>query len=379
MRSNWIYVWRGIGACVTVGLIGVVFAAPPPHQRKDQWAKVKDKDAPAAVTSASESFAVTAEEEAPLSAVQQFIASAGTQFQLQWDSPAIDAGTDMQRGSDMIDNPIYGAPDIGAFEYQPPYTMGVEALFASGRVRIYSDGKFRHATVGIGSAELSVAPTAGWGAFGAGEARPFWMDLDVTNWDIRRQYYRRWTENAPALNSSATAHVVGQLAPERKYNLSVNGVLGSGITGPSCVGGVCTSDAQGKIEFTYTGDYATTVFELEVTLLGDFDNDGDVDADDIDLLQVEVLAGTNDPAYDLAGTLVVDVNDMDEMIHIILATEYGDASLDGQVGLDDLSALAASWDAQSGMGWGDGDFNGDGAVNLDDLSIMAANWGWSAE
>ena len=39
-------------------------------------------------------------------------------------SPAIDAGFDMQRESDVYGNPIYGRPDIGPVEYQPGHVMG---------------------------------------------------------------------------------------------------------------------------------------------------------------------------------------------------------------------------------------------------------------
>ena len=52
----------------------------------------------------------------------------------------------------------------------------------------------------------------------------------------------------------------------------------------------------------------------------------------------------------------------------------GDADIDGQVGLADLSALAFHWGATAGARWADGDFNADGAVTLADLSAMAFHW-----
>jgi len=53
----------------------------------------------------------------------------------------------------------------------------------------------------------------------------------------------------------------------------------------------------------------------------------------------------------------------------------GDANIDGQVNLQDLSALAGHYDQASEADWLDGDFNDDGAVNLLDLSFLATNYG----
>ncbi len=114
-------------------------------------------------------------------------------------------------------------------------------------------------------------------------------------------------------------------------------------------------------------------------LRGDFDHDGDVDADDIDLLFEEVVAGTDNVDFDLAGNpLVVDMDDVDEHVQVILDTDYGDANLDGKVDLLDLSILAMNWEDADpeGLGWADGSFDGDNSVNLTDLSIMAGNWGF---
>ena len=51
----------------------------------------------------------------------------------------------------------------------------------------------------------------------------------------------------------------------------------------------------------------------------------------------------------------------------------GDANLDAQVDLTDLTILAGNWQ-RSGMTFAGGDFNGDGAVDLTDLTILAGLW-----
>ena len=53
----------------------------------------------------------------------------------------------------------------------------------------------------------------------------------------------------------------------------------------------------------------------------------------------------------------------------------GDADLDGDVDLSDLSTLAGSYGATSGKVWKNGDFDQDGDVDLSDLSSLASNYG----
>ena len=102
----------------------------------------------------------------------------------------------------------------------------------------------------------------------------------------------------------------------------------------------------------------------------DSDGDGKVDWswDDIDeAIFMDLSADLNQDRY-------VDQDDVDYLVKTMLATEYGDANLDGKVDLNDLSILAGSWD--SGGVWANGDFNGDGVVDLNDLSILAGGWGF---
>ncbi|HET6429461.1 MAG TPA: DNRLRE domain-containing protein [Phycisphaerae bacterium] len=53
----------------------------------------------------------------------------------------------------------------------------------------------------------------------------------------------------------------------------------------------------------------------------------------------------------------------------------GDANLDGQVGVADLSALADHYGAASGVTWEMGDFNVDGKVGIADLTALADHYG----
>ncbi len=112
----------------------------------------------------------------------------------------------------------------------------------------------------------------------------------------------------------------------------------------------------------------------------DFDGNSLCDVDDIDLLGKEIIAGTNNPAFDLTGDGVVDINDQDQW-RAVAATENGfaepylpgDANLDGSVTAPDLNAVGVSWQTSPDP-WSHGDFNADGIVNAGDLNLLGLNW-----
>ncbi|WP_428387677.1 PEP-CTERM sorting domain-containing protein [Mucisphaera sp.] len=106
---------------------------------------------------------------------------------------------------------------------------------------------------------------------------------------------------------------------------------------------------------------------------GDFDDNGIVDDADIDLL----TANFGNPAFDLTSDSITDSDDLLFLVQDILGTEQGDANLDLNIDLIDLSSLASSF-GQINTGWEQGDFNGDKEVNLIDLSLLATNFGFTA-
>jgi protocatechuate 3,4-dioxygenase beta subunit len=105
---------------------------------------------------------------------------------------------------------------------------------------------------------------------------------------------------------------------------------------------------------------------------GDFNNDGNVDAADIDLLYAHYGAANAD-TYDLDGDANVTQSDMDYLIHTIKNTWYGDANLDGKVGFGDFQALLDNWHA-TGTGWACGDFDGNGTTEYHDFQLLLDNW-----
>ena len=119
--------------------------------------------------------------------------------------------------------------------------------------------------------------------------------------------------------------------------------------------------------------------------LGDFDEDGDVDVDDINAL----CAGMGDSAFDLDGDGDADEDDLVFMVETLVeltdgsgrtGTWRGDINLDGLVNATDLALLAAGFGVVPPPPnfWLDGNLNCDALVDATDLAIMAEKFGLSA-
>ena len=105
---------------------------------------------------------------------------------------------------------------------------------------------------------------------------------------------------------------------------------------------------------------------------GDFNNDGSIDAVDIDMLS-DVMNGSQATAiYDLTGDGNVNMDDMDELIHVILGTQYGDADLDGKIDMVDFWMMNRNMFSNR-SGWSQGDFNFDGQVDASDFGVWNHN------
>jgi hypothetical protein len=171
---------------------------------------------------------------------------------LAYNDPGIDAGLSSAnannfRTTDIIGNPIYGLPDMGAFEYQPPYTQDGANIDTSGG-RIYEDGKFRDLGTASTKIGLKVTPTGGtFSSFAAGAPRPQWLDVTGITWLKSGDYHKQWTEGSTKVGLTGTAHTVGDLQAGTTYAVTVAGnLLGNYV-----------ADSRGEIAFTYSGNYST--------------------------------------------------------------------------------------------------------------------------
>ena len=121
----------------------------------------------------------------------------------------------------------------------------------------------------------------------------------------------------------------------------------------------------------------SVVAELSrVAVIGDFNEDGLVDAADMDLLSTEVRAGTHDTLYDVTGDGLVDAADREFWVEDIKGTIFGDSNFDREVEFVDFLTLNASF-GQPG-GWASGDFDGTANVDFPDFLILSAAFGTKA-
>lgn len=158
---------------------------------------------------------------------------------------------------------------------------------------------------------------------------------------------------------------------------------GGGFTGTSDAGfqDGRVINVTSSSRFLYTTPGAANVSGVGGLYRGDVDQDGDVDAADIDFLYDNL--GTVGSRFDVAlipgAANQIDVDALvrgDTKPHgeDLLHTQYGDADLDGDVDGHDFLAWQRGFGTDAG--WAKGDFNGDDTVNQADLAIWHANFGF---
>jgi hypothetical protein len=100
-----------------------------------------------------------------------------------------------------------------------------------------------------------------------------------------------------------------------------------------------------------------------VALPGDFNQDGQLDARDIDLLTRVVVQGTNDPSFNLNTDGVVNGEDRRVWVEELRRTYFGDSNLDGEFSSTDFVVVfqAGQYEdtREDNSTWATGDWNGD--------------------
>jgi hypothetical protein len=111
---------------------------------------------------------------------------------------------------------------------------------------------------------------------------------------------------------------------------------------------------------------------------GDFNQNGVLDAPDIDDLTAKSAGMTNPPAYDLNGDLLVNDADVKVWVKDLFKSWIGDADLNHEFNSSDLVQVLASgkYEVNEDSVWSSGDFNGDGRTNTSDLVAALADGGY---
>ncbi|MCP4190209.1 MAG: DNRLRE domain-containing protein [Planctomycetaceae bacterium] len=104
---------------------------------------------------------------------------------------------------------------------------------------------------------------------------------------------------------------------------------------------------------------------------GDFNLDEAVDDADIAMLVTAIFTGSTDPAFNVDGNGVIDMQDYDHLVRTVLQVPYGDATLDGKFDSADLVAVFQAGEYEDGIAanstWASGDWNGDQEFSSGDL------------
>ena len=186
-------------------------------------------------------------------------------YNLSYNSELIDVGIDVGLTGDLAGNPIYGTPDIGAYEYQPPHDITLatpDTIDIGAGARIYANGKFRDlGTTNATPASLKITPASGsFTVYGAIDTKPAWLDVtNILNWT---NTHKTWTEGNAVAGLTNTLHVVGDLNADKYYNVKLDDVLGQNITGNDCTGGFCQAVFSGEITFSYSCSYSFLFFDV---------------------------------------------------------------------------------------------------------------------
>lgn len=103
--------------------------------------------------------------------------------------------------------------------------------------------------------------------------------------------------------------------------------------------------------------------------LGDFNGNGQLDVEDIDLLTMESASGSDTPSFDLNGDQRVNVDDVNVWVRDLRNTWIGDANVDGEFNSSDFVAVfqAGKFENLLPAKWSEGDWNGDGLFNSTDF------------
>jgi hypothetical protein len=122
--------------------------------------------------------------------------------------------------------------------------------------------------------------------------------------------------------------------------------------------------------------FGMTVDSVSVAIPGDFDGDGKLTANDINLLSAAL--GTTNAQFDLDKNGTVTLADHAVWAHDLAKTYYGDANLDKEFNSSDLvfTLAAGTYEVDIAAGWESGDFNGDARFNSSDLVVSLADGGY---
>ena len=111
---------------------------------------------------------------------------------------------------------------------------------------------------------------------------------------------------------------------------------------------------------------------------GDFNGNGELDVEDIDMLTAASASGENNAKFDLTGDGNVDTADVTNWVQDLRNTWAGDSNLDGEFSSSDFVTVfgAGLFEKDEPAVWSQGDWNGDGLFNSSDFVAAFSEGGY---
>ena len=120
------------------------------------------------------------------------------------------------------------------------------------------------------------------------------------------------------------------------------------------------------------------IVRQETAITGDYDENGVLNATDIDTLSEAIRSGKTEAKFDLDRNGTVDDEDRTKWVIELKMTYFGDANLDGQFSSSDLVSVftVGKYESVENAGWAEGDWNGDGFFSSADFVKAFADGGY---
>lgn len=153
---------------------------------------------------------------------------------------------------------------LGEYVYSSKGTMGTNEVDIGAGARVFADGEFRALGTTSGStADFTVTPVGGVGSYDSADKSAY-MDVTINTWQFFGD--KEWVSDSSSgtgfTQAGTTVFTIGDLMPNSRYTLTVDGAASADVTGSTCSGSSCWSDGAGQIEFTYSGGYSSHTFAL---------------------------------------------------------------------------------------------------------------------
>ena len=106
----------------------------------------------------------------------------------------------------------------------------------------------------------------------------------------------------------------------------------------------------------------------------DINQDGDLGADDIDALAAAIRRESTSPAHDFSRDGLVDHSDLEYLVEDLMGSRFGDSNMDGLFDSTDLVRVFQAGKYEDGIDgnatWQEGDWDGDGDFTSSDLVFV---------